>query len=92
MKLYEAKNLIRDVFEHAFDKAGYTRLVINLLKDFEEKPFTYTGNIIPNAFDPYIRRMERTWAELSAQDHPVTVNLKGMDEIEEVRVIKGLDG
>lgn len=59
MKLYEAKDLIKDVFEHAFDKDRYTRLVKNLLKDIEEKTFTYQGNIIPNAFENYIRKMER---------------------------------
>ena len=88
MKLYEAKNLIRDVFEHAFDKAGYTRLVINLLKDFEEKPFTYTGNTIPNAFDPYIRRMERI-GKYAANDGAVidllTVELKRDHSVEHAR-------
>ena len=37
MKLYEAKELIRDVFENAFDKDRYTRFIRNLLKDIEEK-------------------------------------------------------
>ena len=59
MKLYEAKDLIKDVFENAFDKDCYTRLIKNLLKDIEEKTFTYQGNIIPNAFENYIRKMER---------------------------------
>jgi len=59
MKLYEAKDLIKDVFEHAFDKDCYIRLIKNLLKDIEEKTFTYQGNIIPNAFENYIRKMER---------------------------------
>lgn len=59
MKLYEAKDLIEEVFEHAFDKDRFTRLVKNLLKDIEEKTFTYQGNIIPNAFENYIRKMDR---------------------------------
>lgn len=59
MKLYEAKDLIKDVFEHAFDKDRFTRLVKNLLKDIEEKTFTYQGNIIPTAFKNYIRKMDR---------------------------------
>lgn len=59
MKLYEAKDLIQDVFEHAFDKDRFTRLAKNLLKDIEEKTFTYQGNIIPNAFENYIRKMDR---------------------------------
>ncbi|MBN1561488.1 N-6 DNA methylase [candidate division KSB1 bacterium] len=59
MKLYEAKVLIKDVFEHTFDRDRYTQLIINLLKDIEEKSFTYQGNFIPNAFKNYIRKMER---------------------------------
>ena len=59
MKLYEAKDLIRTVFEQAFDKGHYTYFIKNLLKDIEEKTFTYSGNIIPNAFENYIRKMDR---------------------------------
>ncbi|MCD6204132.1 MAG: hypothetical protein J7L22_00545 [Candidatus Marinimicrobia bacterium] len=59
MKTYEAIDLIKDVFEHAFDKDRYTRLIKNLLKNIEEKTFTYQGNIIPNVFENYIRKMER---------------------------------
>jgi len=59
MKLYEAKELIRDVFEHSFEKNRYTYFIKNLLKDIEEKPFTYTGSYIPNQFENYIRKLER---------------------------------
>jgi hypothetical protein len=50
MKLYEAKDLIKDVFENAFNKDRYTRLIKNLLKDIEEKTTTYQGYIIPKAY------------------------------------------
>ncbi|KAA3619695.1 MAG: hypothetical protein DWQ05_02930 [Calditrichaeota bacterium] len=33
----------------------------------------------------------KTYKELSNPNHPVAQNIKGMDEIEEVRIIKGLD-
>jgi len=59
MKNYEAKALIKDVFESSFDKEKYKLFIKNLLKDFEEKTFTYTGNTIPRAFDNYIRKLER---------------------------------
>ncbi|MHB2150867.1 Eco57I restriction-modification methylase domain-containing protein [Calditrichota bacterium LG25] len=59
MKPYEAKALIRDVFENRFVKEKYKLFIKNLLKDFEEKTFTYTGNTIPRAFDNYIRKLER---------------------------------
>ena len=59
MKVNEAKKLIKDVFESFFDKGKYRIFIKNLLKDVEEKTFTYTGNIIPRAFDNYIRKLER---------------------------------
>ncbi|MHA1796326.1 MAG: Eco57I restriction-modification methylase domain-containing protein, partial [Promethearchaeota archaeon] len=59
MKLYEAKELIRDVFESSFDKEKYRIFIKNLLKDIEEKTFTYSGNTIPRAFENYIRKLER---------------------------------
>lgn len=59
MKLYEAKYLIKDVFENSFDKNRYTWFIKNLLKNIEEKTFTYQGKIIPNAFENYIRKMNR---------------------------------
>ena len=63
MKLYEAKNIIQEVFETGFNKEKYTYFVKNLLKNLEEKPFgnggAYTGNFIPRAFQSVIRKMER---------------------------------
>ncbi len=63
MKLYEAKNIIKDIFENSFDKKKFTYFVENLLKNLEIKPFgnggAYTGNLIPRAFQSIIRKMER---------------------------------
>ena len=63
MKEYEAKKIIKEVFENAFDKEKYTYFVKNLLKNIEIKPFgnggAYTGNLIPKAYQNIIRKMER---------------------------------
>ena len=63
MKLYEAKNIIQEVFESSFDKEKYAYFVKNFLKNLEEKPFgsggAYKGNHIPRAFQSVIRKMER---------------------------------
>ena len=59
MKLYEARELIKTVFESAFDKNTYKLFIKNLLKNFEEKPFVYIGSRIPRAFENYIRKLER---------------------------------
>ncbi|MHB2155004.1 Eco57I restriction-modification methylase domain-containing protein [Calditrichota bacterium GD2] len=59
MKPYEAKALIKDVFESSFDKEKYKLFIKNLLKDIEEKSFFRTGNIIPKHFQNVIRKYER---------------------------------
>jgi len=59
MKPYEAKELIKDVFESSFDREKYKLFIKNLLKDIEEKTFIYRGNTIPRAFENYIRKLER---------------------------------
>ncbi len=63
MKEYEAKKIIKEVFENTFDKEKYTYFVKNLLKNIEIKPFgnggAYTGNLIPKAYQNIIRKMER---------------------------------
>ncbi len=43
MKLYEAKNIIREVFESSFDKEKFTYFIKNLLKNLEVKPFGNGG-------------------------------------------------
>jgi len=63
LKLYEAQNIIKDVFENKFDKEKYAYFIRNLLKNLEPKPFgndgAYKGNLIPRAFQSVIRKMER---------------------------------
>jgi len=88
MKLYEAKNLIQSVFEHPFDQERYDLFIRNLLKDFEVKPTTYKGNIIPNAFDNYIRKMERLGKFEDEDGHVIdilAVELKREHSIEYAR-------
>ncbi|MBD3338613.1 MAG: N-6 DNA methylase [Candidatus Lokiarchaeota archaeon] len=88
MKLYEAKKLIRNVFENSFDKDAYTLFIKNLLKDIEEKPVSYKGNIIPNAFSNYIRKMDRIGKFEDADDNMMdilAVELKREHSIEYAR-------
>ena len=92
MKLYEAKNLIQSVFEHAFNKERYDLFIRNLLKDFEVKPTTYKGNIIPNAFDNYIRKMERLGKFEDEDGHVIdilAVELKQEHSIEFYPMVSG---
>ncbi len=55
----QAKQLIISTFENPFDKDKFVEFLKNLLKSYEEKPFTYQGNYIPDAFEQYISLLER---------------------------------
>ena len=59
MKLYEAQNIIKDVFEQKFDKGKYAYFVRNLLKNLQTSEFTRTGYNIPKAFTGFISLYER---------------------------------
>ncbi len=59
MKLYEAKNIIKDVFERSFDKEKYSYFVHNLLKNLHTAEFIRTGYNIPKAFTGFISLYER---------------------------------
>ncbi len=59
MKLYEAKNIITDVFENPFDKDKFNYFVRNLLKNLHPAEFLRTGYNIPKAFEEFIASYER---------------------------------
>ncbi len=59
MKLYEAKNIITDVFENPFEKDKFSYFVRNLLKNLQPAEFLRTGYNIPKAFEEFIASYER---------------------------------
>ena len=59
MKLYEAQNIIKDLFEKKFDKEQYTYFIRNLLKNLQISEFSRTGYNIPKAFTGFINLYER---------------------------------
>lgn len=59
MKLYEAKNIITEVFENPFDKDSYSYFIRNLLKNLHPAEFLRTGYNIPKAFGDFIASYER---------------------------------
>ncbi len=59
MKLYEAKNIITDVFENPFDKEKFSYFTRNLLKNLQAAQFRRTGYNIPKAFKDFIASYER---------------------------------
>lgn len=54
-----AIRLVRDALENPFDKRKFAYLVSNMLDRIEAAPFIYRGNLIPDAYKPYISTLER---------------------------------
>jgi len=59
MKLYEAKNIITEVFENPFDKDKFSYFIRNLLKNLHPAEFLRSGYNIPKAFEDFIASYER---------------------------------
>ena len=59
MKLYEAKNIITEVFENPFDKDKFSYFIRNLLKNLHSAEFRRSGDNIPKAFEDFIASSER---------------------------------
>ena len=59
MDKQQAQQIIKDTFEKSFDKEKFVIFIKNLLNHIEECPFIYRGNLIPDAFKPYINTLER---------------------------------
>ena len=59
MKLYEAKNIITNVFENPFDKDQFSYFIRNLLKKLQPAEFRRSGYNIPKAFEDFIASYER---------------------------------
>jgi REP element-mobilizing transposase RayT/tRNA1(Val) A37 N6-methylase TrmN6 len=59
MKLYEAKNIITEVFENPFDKDKFSYFIRNLLKNMQTAEFLRSGYNIPKAFEDFIASYER---------------------------------
>ena len=59
MNKQQAQQIIKETFENPFDKGRFTNFIKNLLNSFNNAPFTYQGNYIPDAYKQYIRTLER---------------------------------
>lgn len=54
-----ARSLVRDTFEHGFNRGRYESFLRDLLNRFEEKPLKYQGAYIPDAFKDQVASLER---------------------------------
>jgi type I restriction-modification system DNA methylase subunit len=59
MNKQQARELIRETFESAFNKSNFTRFIKELLNRVDGETFAYQGNYIPQAYKEYIKTLER---------------------------------
>lgn len=55
----QARALVRDTFQQAFDRSRFERFLRELLNRYEEKPLRYHGAYIPDAFKAHVASLER---------------------------------
>jgi len=74
MNKEQARNLVRQTFTHAFDKARFRQFVLELLNDFDEsKAFTSNKAYIKDAFKNHVERFERLGTYTSPDDEKLDV-------------------
>ncbi|MBI5194834.1 MAG: Eco57I restriction-modification methylase domain-containing protein [Nitrospirae bacterium] len=90
MDKQQAQDIVKETFESSFDKGMFTGFIKNLLNSIEDAPFSYKGNLIPDAYEQYISTLERI-GKYSAGDHKIdilVVKLKKKTSIERARTMQ----
>lgn len=59
MNKQAAVNLVRNTFEHPFDKDRFAMLAKNVFHTFDPATFVYRGKYIPSAYRDHIKTLER---------------------------------
>ncbi|MFH0947567.1 MAG: Eco57I restriction-modification methylase domain-containing protein [Elusimicrobiota bacterium] len=59
MDKQQAQQIIKETFENPFDKDKFIYFIKNLFNSIEETPFSYRGNLIPDAYEQHISTLER---------------------------------
>lgn len=59
MNKQAAINLVKDTFEHPYERDRFVTLSKNILHSFEPATFVYRGNYIPDAYKKHIKTLER---------------------------------
>lgn len=88
MDTNQSINIVKDTFESSFDKGRYKKFIRNLLNQYEEAEFTYTGLYIPDSFKEYVARYERLGKYDDGENHRIDiliVYLKRETSIEHAR-------
>jgi len=86
-----ARQLIKKTFQNPFDKGRFVYFFKNLLNHFEDAPFIYRGNFIPDAYKPYIKTLERIGKYQDEEDKKIDlliVYLKKEKSLERARTMQ----
>ncbi len=86
-----ARQLIKETLQNHFDKGRFVYFIRNLLNHIEEAPFIYRGNFIPDAFDSYIKTLERVGKYQDPEDKQIDiliVQLKKESSLEHARTMQ----
>ena len=86
-----AVQLIKEVFQNPLDKERFVFFIRNLLNHFTEAPFVYRGNFIPDAYDSYVKTLERIGKYEDPEGNKIDiliVNLKKEKSLEHARTMQ----
>ncbi len=90
MDKIQAQAIVRNTFENSFDKSRFTEFIKHLLNFVEEAPFSYKGNLIPDAYEQHISLLERI-GKYTDGEHKIDiliVKLKKETSIERARTMQ----
>ena len=59
MDKQQAQDIVRETFDKPFDRGRFVGFVKELLNSIVDAPFSYKGNLIPDAYEQYISSLER---------------------------------
>lgn len=86
----QAQAIVRNTFENSFDKSKFSEFVKHLLNFVEEAPFSYKGNLIPDAYEQHVSLLERI-GKYTDGEHKIDiliVKLKKETSIERARTMQ----
>jgi hypothetical protein len=87
MNKNQSRNLVKEVFENSFEKDRFTVFIRELLNSYDDAPFIYRGNLIPDAYDKHISSFERVgkYSDGENKIDILIVNLKRGQSLERAR-------